>query len=92
MECDFEDPEARWHHQQEKGFFFNLKNLLLLLLLQLLRLLFVCMDAGMCVTTYTWRSGGSFVKSVLSFYLYMGSRYQTQTISLMQQVFLQQRC
>lgn len=21
MECDFEDPEARWHHQQEKGFF-----------------------------------------------------------------------
>lgn len=86
MKCDFEDPEARWHHQQEKGF-FNLKNLFIIFIIIIIITTittFICVfRCGHVCDNIHMEIRGSFVKSVLSFYLYMGSRYQTQILRLM---------
>lgn len=41
---------------------------------------------GRCVTAWVWRSEDKFVESVLFFYLYVGSRDQSQITRLMLQV------
>lgn len=41
---------------------------------------------GVHFMAFVWRSGDNYVKHVLSFHLYMGSRNQTQVTRLVQQV------
>lgn len=42
MECDFEDPKARWHHKQEKGFLIKKIFFIILIIITSITITIIC--------------------------------------------------